>query len=387
MNKRLGEINARKQEIRKNLQDPKMTVDMEAVEKELNALATEQKALEEREKMAEKINVAEVKAEVVAKPEEVKKAEFRDVLDTPEYREAFFNYVKTGKMAPEYRANAVTMTTDVGAAIPTTTLNKIVEKLTSYGMILPLVTKTNYTTGLAIPTSTVKPVATWVAEGATSDTQKKTVGSVVFGAYKLRCAVAVSLETNVRTISAFEAVLVNNVAEAMATALETAIISGTGSAQPKGIITETPVDGQAITVSAIDYDTMVSAEGALPAAYEAGSVWVMSKKTFMSFIGMKDSNKQPIARVNFGLAGAPDRSLLNRKVVICDYLPSFDSAAAGKVFAFIFRMEDYVLNTAYNVTLKQYEDDVTDDIVRKAIMLADGKVVDVNSLVTLVKGA
>jgi hypothetical protein len=50
-------------------------------------------------------------------------------------------------------------------------------------------------------------------------------------------------------------------------------------------------------------------------------------------------------------------------------------------------MEDYVLNTAYNVTLKQYEDDVTDDIVRKAIMLADGKVVDVNSLVTLVKGA
>jgi hypothetical protein len=46
-----------------------------------------------------------------------------------------------------------------------------------------------------------------------------------------------------------------------------------------------------------------------------------------------------------------------------------------------------VLNTAFNVTLKQYEDNLTDDIVRKAIMLADGKVVDTSSLVLLQKSA
>ena len=102
---------------------------------------------------------------------------------------------------------------------------------------------------------------------------------------------------------------------------------------------------------------------------------------------MVDSSKQPIARVNYGINGAADRSLLGRKVVICDYLPSFDAATADQTFAFIFRMDDYVLNTAFNVSLKQYEDNVTDDIVRKAIMLADGKVVDVNSLVVLNKKA
>lgn len=35
--------------------------------------------------------------------------------------------------------------------------------------------------------------------------------------------------------------------------------------------------------------------------------------------------------------------------------------------------------------IKKYEDNDTDDMVTKGIMLADGKVVDENSLVTLTK--
>ncbi|HBC92604.1 MAG TPA: phage major capsid protein, partial [Pelotomaculum sp.] len=47
----------------------------------------------------------------------------------------------------------------------------------------------------------------------------------------------------------------------------------------------------------------------------------------------------------------------------------------------------YVLNTNLQMTIKKYEDNDTDDQVTKAIMLVDGKVVDKNSLVTLVKKA
>ena len=36
-------------------------------------------------------------------------------------------------------------------------------------MILPEVTKTSYAAGITVPTSTTKPVATWVNEGASSD--------------------------------------------------------------------------------------------------------------------------------------------------------------------------------------------------------------------------
>ena len=93
------------------------------------------------------------------------------------YRKAFMQYVCRGAKIPaEYRADAVSKTTDVGAVIPTTVLNQIVEKLESTGMILALVTRTAYKgRAWGIPVSTVKPVATWVNEGAGSEKQKKDI--------------------------------------------------------------------------------------------------------------------------------------------------------------------------------------------------------------------
>lgn len=314
-----------------------------------------------------------------------------DKYATMQYRKAFMDYVVRGTAIPtEYRADAVTKTTDVGAVIPTTVLNQIVEKLESTGMILALVTRTAYKGGVAIPVSTVKPVATWVAEGAGSEKQKKTAakdGMVTFAYHKLRCAVAVSLEVDNMAMSAFETLLINNIVEAMTKTLEQAIISGSGTGQPKGIVKETPATGQAIETASLSYTDLVKVEGALPQAYEAGAVWCMSKPTFMGFVGMTDSNGQPIARVNYGIAGKPERVLLGRPVVCCDYLNSFDAASTGDVVAFVFRFKDYILNTNYAMGVKKYEDTDTDDLVTKGIMLADGKVVDKNSLVTLKKKA
>ena len=314
-----------------------------------------------------------------------------DKYATMQYRKAFMDYVVRGTAIPtEYRADAVTKTTDVGAVIPTTVLNQIVEKLESTGMILALVTRTAYKGGVAIPVSSVKPTATWVAEGAGSDKQKKTAakdGMVTFAYHKLRCAVALSLEVENMAMSAFETLLINNIVEAMTKALEQAIISGTGTGQPKGIIKETPATGQAIETAKLAYADIVKVEGALPQAYEAGAVWCMSKATFMGFIGMTDQQGQPIARVNYGIAGKPERVLLGRPVVCCDYLNSFDAASTGDVVAFVFNFKDYVLNTNYAMGVKKYEDNDTDDMVTKGVMLADGKVVDKNSLVTLKKKA
>ena len=314
-----------------------------------------------------------------------------DKYATMQYRKAFMDYVVRGTAIPtEYRADAVTKTTDVGAVIPTTVLNQIVEKLESTGMILALVTRTAYKGGVSIPVSTVKPTASWVAEGAGSDKQKKSAtkdGMVTFAYHKLRCAVAVSLEVDNMAMPAFETLIINNIVEAMTKALEKAIISGSGSGQPKGIIKETPATGQVVETAKLSYEDITKVEAALPQAYEAGAVWCMSKTTFMGFIGMTDQQGQPIARINYGIAGKPERVLLGRPVVCCDYIGSFDAASAGDVVAFVFRFKDYVLNTNYAMGVKKYEDDDTDDQVTKGIMLADGKVVDKNSLVTLKKKA
>lgn len=315
-----------------------------------------------------------------------------DVYGTAEYRKSFMNYVLTGKQDSNLlNADQVSKTTENGVVIPTTVLNRIIEKIESTGMILAEVTRTAYKGGLTIPTSNAKPVASWVAEGAGSEKQKKTTGSITFAYHKLRCAVAVSLEMDTMALSAFETMLVNNVTEAMVKAMEQAIISGTGVGQPKGVLKETAPDGQNIDLAAgadPDYALLVQAEAALPQAYEANAKWYMTKATFMKFMGMTDKNGQPIARVNYGLNGKVERHLLGRAVVCNDYMASMGAALSeNTVVAFIFNMKDYILNTNLNMTVKTYEDNDTDDKVTKAILLVDGRAVDVNSLVTITQAS
>ena len=192
------------------------------------------------------------------------------------------------------------------------------------------------------------------------------------------------------SIEAFETLLVNNIVEAMIKALEKSIISGSGSGQPEGIINSEEY-AEIIEVSELSYETLIEAEAALPEAYEAKAKWCMSKKTFMSFIGLTDKNGQPIARVNYGVTGKPERYLLGREVETTEHLGNFAniSVASGSEdepkFAFIFDFENYDVNTNYAIGIKKYEDNDNDDQITKGIMLVDGKVIDGNGLVILKK--
>lgn len=385
MMNRLKEIAERKQEIRSLLEKGDKNINLDEIEKELRELDEEEKEIRRRQEIIEGMNNnAPTKRQ---KPGETTNRANGNIYDSEEYRNAFMNYVCRGVPIPkEYRADAVTQTTDIGALVPPVTLNKIIEKIEAYGMILPLVTRTAYKTGMVIPTASVKPVATWVAEGAGSEKQKKDLsGTITFGHFKLRCAVAVTIETDQMAYSAFETTLVNNIVEAMAKALETAIISGTGSGQPTGILHDDS-KGAKLEVSSLDYQTLVNAEAELPMEYENGAVWCMTKKTFMQFTGMVDKNGQPIARVNYGIGGKPERILLGRTVKLTNYIDTFNaSLEAGKVFAFLYNFADYTLNTNFQIGIKTYEDNDTDDIIRKMIMVCDGKPIVYDSLVKLVK--
>ncbi len=307
-----------------------------------------------------------------------------------EYRKAFQQFVTRGTpIAAELRSDENTLTTDIGSAIPTILIDRIVEKIEAVGMIIPLITKTSFAAGVAIPTSGVKPVATWVLEGASSDRQKKTTGTISFGKFKLRCEISMSAEAGALAIAAFEAAFVKQVSDAMVKKLEATIVStANGTTSPKGILAETPETGQALTAKALSYKLLVDAEAALPVEYEDKAVYCMTKKTFMSYIGMEDAEGQPIARVTYGLGGKPERTLLGRTVVLCNYLDSFSTALeAGKIFAFIFNFADYALNTVYDMGVTRKQDWDTEDLLTKAVMSADGKVVDKGSLVTIAKSA
>lgn len=295
--------------------------------------------------------------------------------DNMEYRKAFMEYIQRGTPIPaEVRGDESTTTSDVGTVIPTQLVNRIIEKMENVGMILPLITRTAFKGGVEIPTSSVKPVASWVAEGAGSDRQKKTTSKITFSYHKLRCEISMSMEVDVMALSAFEAKFVENVGKAMVYAIESAIVNGDGSGKPKGILAETPESGQAITTAALSYAKLCEIEAALPVQYEAGAKWCMSKQTFMKCVALVDDAGQPIARVNYGIGGKPERTILGREVVIAPYVTAGDM--------FIFDFADYILNTIYDMGISKKQDWDTEDMLTKAVMSVDGKVADKGSLVT-----
>ena len=301
--------------------------------------------------------------------------------DSVEFRTAFMNYVLKNQPIPaEMRDDANTKTTDVATVIPTVIVNRIVEKITSCGMILPEITRTAFAAGVVVPTSSTKPVASWVNEGASSYTQKKTTGSVTFSHFKLRCEISMSMEVGTMALDVFEATFVRNVADAMIVALEKAVLAGTGSGQPTGILngTLTSYEVTSEKTSGVTYGDLIAMEAALPVEYEATAKWFMTKAQYLAFVGMVDTAGQPIARVDHGIDGKPARMLLGREVIIHPYATEMGSYLAG-----LYNFKDYVLNTIYDMGIQKKQDWDTEDLLTKAVMGVDGKPVDLGSLVVL----
>lgn len=317
--------------------------------------------------------------------------------NSTEYRLAFMDYVCNGTQIPAKFTNspATTVTGDVGSVIPQTILLPIIQKLETSGRLYALMRKTNIRGGVSVPTSSVVPVATWLAERGDQDSQKKTTGAVTFGYHKLKCKVAVSFEVSVVTLDAFEAAVINDIYNAMVKAIEIAGVSGTGATynQPEGILADDAPEGQDIEIASsasVTFADVMAAEAAFPEEYDGDkAVWVMTKQTFYTqFKGITDTNNKPITDSIGGTDNKPRQTVLGRPVVFVskDALPSYSaSVVADTVFAFIFNFDYYLLNFNQQIIMREYTDEATDDVVRKALALVDGKPVTRDCLVTMTK--
>jgi len=316
-----------------------------------------------------------------------------DMYNSEEYRKAFMAKVISGTAIPAKFLNtdAQTVTSEVTSVIPSVLIQKIYSKLENVGKFFAMATKTNIKGGVTVPTSSIDLTASWVAERGTADTQEATTGSITFAYRKLICKVAISFEASIVTLEMFETDFVDKVSKAMTRHIEQSMFTGNGSDgnQMVGFLTETPVSGQKIEIaegSNFTYETLVAAEAAIPEEYESGAIWVMPKKTFYNqIVALKDTTGQPIARVSVGIDGKPEHVILGRRVEFSPYMSAFPkTVSADTVVAAIFDFSRYAINTNYEMTIKKYTDEDTDDQITKAIMLVDGKTIDKNGLVTVV---
>lgn len=317
-----------------------------------------------------------------------------DPYGTLEYRKAFMAFAVRGEVKPELRADAQTTTSDVSAVIPTTILNEVIKKLEVRGRVWSRVRKLNIKGGVDVPILSVKPVATWITETTPSDRQKVVANTKVsFNYYGLECKVAVSLLADTVTLDGFESLVIDLIVEAMIKALENAIISGSGSGQPLGITKDNRVPTtQVVTLDEteiVDYQPWKKKVfSKMPLAYKAGAVFFMASGTFETYIdGMVDQQGQPIGRVNFGITNGIQERFAGKEVILVedDLIAPYDTAADDDVVAIFCDLGNYAVNSNMQMTLFRYLDHDTNQWVDKAILIADGKLLDPNGVVIIKK--
>lgn len=320
-----------------------------------------------------------------------------DKYATLEYRNAFKDYCLTGKMSPEIKNADVTTTTgDAAAIIPSTILQEVIKKVQSYGQLFARVRKLAVKGGVAVPILALKPVATWIGETTPSSRQKVDLTQKIsFSYYGLECKISVSLLTDATTLTMFENVLIDLIGEAMTKALDVAIVSGAGTASPLGIANDTRVPAaQIITLSAAEFQKWDSWKkkvfAKMPLSYKGGATFIMASGTFEGYIdGMTDANGQPIGRVNYSIAEGSQERFGGKEVVEVedDIIAPYDDAAVGDIVTIYCNLSNYGINSNLQLQMYRYFDQDKNEYVDKAILIADGKLIDPNGVVIVKKGA
>ena len=320
-----------------------------------------------------------------------------DIFDSAEYRRAFMDYVTRGEAIPDRFRNSdeTTTTTYTGAVIPTTLMREMIREMKSRGNIWNKVRKLNVQGGVEFPIVDLVPEASWIGETTPSyDQQVKATTSVTFSYYGLECKIAQSLLSSIVSMKEFEDLLPVLAAEAMIAKLEVGVFNGTGSGQMKGILNETRIPvGNTITLTPTEFASWASWKkkvfAKMKKAYRKGDFF-MAQGTFDGYIdGMVDTTGQPIGRVNYGIDGGEVYRFGGKTVetVEDDVIKPYDSASTNDVVAVFGDLKCYGVNTNLQIRVVKWTDHDANKEKTKAIMIADGKVLDPYGFLIIKKGA
>lgn len=389
MNKRLNEIEARLAQIKNELEQE--GADIDALEKEVKELTEERKKLLDQAEKRKKI-ISDITAgagtvidDFLPKPEERKKEFTTDtILDTPEYRSAYLKRLQ-GKELNEVEKRALTTAANsAGAAVPTTTLNRIIDKLRQTSALFPRITVSYVPGNLSIVVANAKNAAAWKAEGDDGTPADDTVVNVQLAGYELIKLVEISAAAEAMTIDAFEAYIASEIGRQLAIAIENAILNGDGIGEPTGILSGITWDATNSTTwaaaSTIGYDNLVDGLALLPTLYHNNAVFVMNRKMLFGGIRkIKTDDKQPIFTYN--PQDAARNSILGYPVIVDDYMPD-DTILLGD-FSY------YYMNFAKSpeISVSREAAFKSGKITYRGLAVADGKPALAEAFVKIYKAA
>ena len=328
------------------------------------------------------------------------KREKENPLETMEYRQAFMNYVQKGTPIPsEFRAGESISTNDTGAAIPLTIMNEVINTVrVRYGNLYSKVRKMNVPGGVEIPTGALKATFKWINESTVSPRQKvDKLGKISFSYHTAEIRIAQTFLSNILTLSAFEAELVNVIAIAYLEAMDYGIVNGSGNGSMTGILNDERVTNT-IVMTAADINNWTKWRknffAKIPLGYRAGE-FIFAASTVDAYLEtMADANNNPIFRqatgleVNDGDSRNPNGRFFGREVALVepDIIPDFDAAEAGDVIGVFWQPWEYAINENFGFSMMRYFDQETNEWVDKALTVVDGKALNPTGFYKIVKG-
>jgi HK97 family phage major capsid protein len=333
-----------------------------------------------------------------------------------EYRQAFMNYVQRGVAIPqklvdkcnefrnalpaEQRSGVAITTADTGAAIPLTIMREVINTVRKrYGNLYNAVRKTSIPGGVEYPIGALQASFKWISEDTVSPRQKTdALGKIQFAYHTGEIRVAQTFLANLLTITDFETKVIELIAVAYVQSLDTAIVKGTGSGQPLGILNDARVTN-VVTLTAADMSNWQAWRkkffAKLPLGYRDGQ-FIFALSTVESYLEtMADANNNPVFRqatgleVNDGDARDPNGRFFGRRISLVepDILPDFDTASANDVIGIFWQPEEYAINENFGFTMRRYFDEETNEWVDKALVVVDGKILNPTGFWLIKKGS
>lgn len=328
------------------------------------------------------------------------RSEDEDSRGTMEYRKAFMDYIQRGIVNKdvlqfEKRADATGTASDLGVLIPTTVIQSIMQEAEkTYGSLYSKVKKTNLKGGVKYPIGSFSASFKRITETTVSDRQDAggVTGYVVFSYNIGEIRLARTLLQAVLSVPVFETEFAKVVVKTYIEAMDKEIINGVAASnQCEGILTEAKkssgsriLAANVIEFTADEISDWTKWESKffanIPLSMEnAFSEFVMAKQTYVSnLVTMKDNNGQPIRKAGFDNTDKQNKFNeypVNR--VEKDIFKDFDSCADGEYFGMFWNPEEaYAINSNMEFTVVDYFDQETNQFVKKALVINDGKVLD-----------
>ena len=326
----LQDVEARLAEIDGEIDGATEVEAVDTLAEEKRSLITRQaelKDLAERKAAAEAIQTGTVTGTI---KEERKMEEARKTfaVDSVEYRDAFLKALMGKELSAEERGAMDSGDASGGAAIPTITLNKIIQKIGEASPIMKEIDLMQIEGNVTIGVEGTVNDAAIHTENAAITGSGDTLVKVSLSGFEIVKIIPISAKLSVMSIDAFEDWLVNNLTRSVGKKVGYYTINGTGSSEPKGIeYADTWVD----TTNAVDWagsaPTVAEVQetiGYIDEYYVTGAKWLMNFKTFWTdFHPLRDEKKPEIISGN-----------INTGYYIFGFPVIFDASVAANVAYF-----------------------------------------------------